>query len=92
MRWLMEFYNERRGILARYAIEASLPAAAVVLGWNAVLADYPSTPRMKTADLVRAGRARRGSRRKRVGHLPNREGQRARISRRRASAHNIAAW
>jgi hypothetical protein len=45
MRWLMEFYNERRGILARYAIEAPLPAAAVLLGRTAVLADHPSLPR-----------------------------------------------
>jgi hypothetical protein len=45
MRWLMEFYNERRGILARYAIEAPLPAAAVLLGRTAVLADHPSPPR-----------------------------------------------
>jgi hypothetical protein len=45
MRWLMEFYNERRGNLARYDIEAPLPAAAVLLGWKAVLAEYPSTPR-----------------------------------------------
>jgi hypothetical protein len=41
MRWLMEFYNERRGILARYGVEAPLPAAAVVLGEKAVLAEYP---------------------------------------------------
>jgi len=45
MRWLMEFYNERRGILARYGIEAPLPAAAARLGRNAVLAEYPSPPR-----------------------------------------------
>ena len=45
MRWLMEFYNERRGILARYGIEAPLPAAAARLGLNAVLAEYPSPPR-----------------------------------------------
>jgi len=45
MRWLMEFYNERRGILARYGIEAPLPAAAAVLGLKAVLAEYPSPPR-----------------------------------------------
>ncbi len=45
MRWLMEFYNERRGILARYPIEAPLPAAAALLGLNAVLAEYPSLPR-----------------------------------------------
>jgi hypothetical protein len=45
MRWLMEFSNERRGLLARYGIEAPLPAAAAVLGLKAVLADYPSPPR-----------------------------------------------
>jgi hypothetical protein len=45
MRWLMEFYNERRGILARYGIEAPLPAAAALLGLKAVLAEYPSPPR-----------------------------------------------
>ena len=45
MRWLMEFYNERRGILARYGIEAPLPAAALLLGRNAALAEYPATPR-----------------------------------------------
>ena len=41
----MEFYNERRGTLARYGIEARLPAEAVLLGWTAVLAEFPSTPR-----------------------------------------------
>ncbi len=46
MRWLMEFYNERRGILARYSIEAPLPAAAVLSGRNAVLAEYPRRSRL----------------------------------------------
>ena len=41
----MEFNNERRGMVARYAIEAPLPAAAAVLGLKAVLEDYPSPPR-----------------------------------------------
>jgi hypothetical protein len=45
MTWLMEFYNERRGILARYGIEAPLPTAALRLGWKAVLAEYPTLPR-----------------------------------------------
>jgi hypothetical protein len=45
MKWLMEFYNERRGILARYSMEAPSPAAAALLGRNAVRAEYPSTPR-----------------------------------------------
>lgn len=51
MKWLMEFYNERRGILARYGIEAPLPAAAVLLGRKAVLAEYPSTPRRSRLSL-----------------------------------------
>jgi hypothetical protein len=44
MRWLMEFYHERRGILARYGIEAPLPGAAVVLGRRALLAEHPPIP------------------------------------------------
>lgn len=57
MKWLMEFYNERRGILARYGIEAPLPAAAVLLGWTAVLAEYPSTaPRGRLSLFARAER------------------------------------
>ena len=51
MKWLMEFYNERRGILARYGTEAPLPAAAVLLGRKAVLAEYPSTPRRSRLSL-----------------------------------------
>lgn len=51
MKWLMEFYNERRGILARYGIEAPLPAEAVRLGWKAVLAEHPLTPRKRRLSL-----------------------------------------
>ena len=51
MKWLMQFYNERRGILARYSIEAPLPAEAVSLGWKAVLAEHPSTPRRSRLSL-----------------------------------------
>ena len=51
MRWLMEFYNERRRILARYGIEAPLPAAALLLGRKAALAEYPSTPRARRPSL-----------------------------------------
>jgi len=39
----MEFYNERRAILAPYSVEAPTPPAAVVLGRTALLAQYPST-------------------------------------------------
>jgi hypothetical protein len=41
----VEFYHERRGISARYGIEAALPAAAVRLGRDAVLAEHPPIPR-----------------------------------------------
>jgi hypothetical protein len=44
MRWRMDFYHERRGIMARYVIEAPLPGAAVLLGRSALLAEYPSIP------------------------------------------------
>jgi hypothetical protein len=47
MRWLMEFYHERRRILARYAVEAPLPDAAVLLGRSALLAEYPPTAQPK---------------------------------------------
>ena len=51
MKWLMQFYNERRGILARYSIEAPLPAEAESLGWKAVLAEHPPTPRRSRLSL-----------------------------------------
>ncbi len=58
MKWLMQFYNERRGILARYGIEAPLPAEAVLLGRKAVLAEHPSIPRRRRPSLFeRAQRA-----------------------------------
>lgn len=40
----MEFYNARRGIVARYRIEAPLPGAAVLSGRHALHAEYPSMP------------------------------------------------
>ena len=51
MKWWMQFYNERRGILARYDIDAPLPAEAVQLGWKAVRAEHPSTPRRSRLSL-----------------------------------------
>jgi hypothetical protein len=53
MKWHMEFYHERRGILARYGIEAPLPAAAVVLGRRALLAESPSPPPARRASLFK---------------------------------------
>ena len=58
MKWLLDFYNERRRILARYAIEAPLPAAAVLLGRQALLAEHPSArARGRLSLLERAERA-----------------------------------
>ena len=51
MKWRMQFYNERRGILARYNIDAPLPAEAVQLGWKAVLAEHPPIPRKRRPSL-----------------------------------------
>ena len=41
MTWQMEFYNERRGILARYGFEAASAAAAALLGRKTLLTQYP---------------------------------------------------
>src|SRR5207247_2374768 len=43
------------------------------------------------AELVRAGAAHRGARRKRLGPLPNRAGERTRTTCRRASARSLEA-
>lgn len=45
MKWLLQFYHERRGVLACYGVESSLPAEAVLLGRKAMLAEHPSIPR-----------------------------------------------
>jgi hypothetical protein len=51
MKWRMQFYNERRGSLACYDIDAPLPAEAVRLGWRAVLAEHPSSSRRRRLTL-----------------------------------------
>jgi hypothetical protein len=53
MKWRMEFYHERRRILARYGIEAPLPGPAVELGRRALLAEYPPTPSPGRPSLFR---------------------------------------
>jgi len=47
MKWRVELYNERRGILARYGIEASSPEMAIRAGRHAALAEHPSPPARK---------------------------------------------
>jgi len=44
MRWLVDFYHERRAIVARYPVEAPTAAAAVVSGRQAMFAEYPRVP------------------------------------------------
>ena len=51
MMWLMQFYHERRGVLACYRIDAPLPAEAVRLGWKAVLAEHPPTSQRRRPSL-----------------------------------------
>lgn len=48
MKWFLEFFHDRRRLLARYAFEAPQPAEAVALGWTALRAEHPSVPRART--------------------------------------------
>ena len=58
MTWSVQFYNERRGLLARYSVEAALPPAAVLLGRRALLAQYPAgAMRARPASLYQRARA-----------------------------------
>ena len=58
MKWRMDFYHQSRGILARYSIEAPLPAAALELGWSALAADYPLVAaRVRSRARLRTDRA-----------------------------------
>ena len=58
MRWRVEFYHERQGILARYGVDAPSPAAAVLVGRDAVLAEHPAArARGRPSLLQRAERA-----------------------------------
>jgi hypothetical protein len=41
MKWVIDFYNERRAIVARYDVDAPSAAAAVVSGRKAVFTEYP---------------------------------------------------
>jgi hypothetical protein len=39
--WSVQFYNERRGVLACYCVEAALPPSAVLLARRALDTEYP---------------------------------------------------
>jgi hypothetical protein len=57
MNWFVQFYNERRGLLAHYNVEAALPPAAVLLGRRALLAAYPSVRARGRPSLFQQARA-----------------------------------
>ena len=49
--WQLEFYSERRRTLARYDVEAKTPAAAQVLGREALLAEHRPPPARRAGSL-----------------------------------------
>jgi hypothetical protein len=42
VKWEIEFYHERRRVLAHYSVEAATPTAAVPLARAALVAEYPA--------------------------------------------------
>jgi hypothetical protein len=58
MRWIFEFYNERRQSLAQYPIDAPSPVTAVQSAWSALRAEHRGGPRRGRPSLFeRAQRA-----------------------------------
>jgi hypothetical protein len=55
VRWRLEFYSERRQILAHYRVEAPTPATALVLGRRRVLDEYPPTLAPRPRSLFERG-------------------------------------
>jgi hypothetical protein len=60
MIWLVQFYNERRALLARYCVKARLPPAAIVLARRALFVEHPRAsapaPPMNLYQRARADR------------------------------------
>ncbi len=44
MKWVVDFYHQRRALVARYDVDAPSAASAVVVGRKAMLAEYPPAP------------------------------------------------
>lgn len=58
MTWSVQFYNERRGLLARYSVEAALPPEAVLLARRALAGAYPpAAAPARPASLYQRARA-----------------------------------
>ena len=53
MRWRLEFYSERRQILAHCRVEAPTPATALVLGRRSVLDEYPPAHTRRARSLFK---------------------------------------
>lgn len=51
MNWVVDFYHQRRAVVARYDVDAPTPAAAVVLGRRALLAHHPPVPPRRRPSL-----------------------------------------
>lgn len=56
VRWRLEFYSERARILARYAVEADAPAAALERGRTALLREHPAAARQARTLFAQAQR------------------------------------
>jgi hypothetical protein len=52
MTWLLDFYHERSGRIAQYAVEAPSPAAARQMGLAALLAEHPPAVQRSRRSLV----------------------------------------
>ena len=58
MIWSVQFYNERRGLLARYRVDAALPPEAVLLARRALVGAYPpAAAPARPASLYQKARA-----------------------------------
>ena len=51
MNYVVDFYHQRRALVARYDIDAPSAATAVVLGRQALLANHPAAPRRQRPSL-----------------------------------------
>ena len=50
-RWRIDFYHERRAIMASVGVDAVTPAAAVLAGRRALLTEYPAPPPRRPKSL-----------------------------------------
>jgi hypothetical protein len=51
MRWRVEFYHERRAVIARYVVVAPMPGAAAAARRDALFAEFPPMPARRRMGL-----------------------------------------